>query len=101
MTHEYTPTTEEILRYFSAPAYKVDPQREGEDFASYLGRISIESMHHRIASEDAARRWLAEHDREVADRVISWIEQKWYEEYPDAREHFGLTSMPQYTQEER
>jgi hypothetical protein len=33
---------------------------------------------------------LAEHDREVAERVISWIEQKWHEEYPDAREHFGV-----------
>lgn len=75
---EYTPTTEEIVRYFDALHYKIDPQRDGEDFASYLGRISVETMHHRIASEDAARRWLAEHDRQVAEKALL--------EYADALE---------------
>ena len=53
------------MRYFVAPRYKVDPQREDEDFAAYLGRTSIETHHAGMASEAAARRWLESHDAEV------------------------------------
>lgn len=63
--HEYTPTTEDVMRNFNAPAYKVDPQREDEDFAAFLGRTSIETLHASMASEAVARRWLAAHDAEV------------------------------------
>lgn len=63
---EYTPTTEEILRYFNAPAYRINPQREGEGFAEYLERASIAGLHAQMNSEKAARRWLAAHDRVVA-----------------------------------
>jgi len=65
------PTTEDILRYFVAPPYKIDPQREDEDFAAWLSRISIESMHSQMASERAARRWLAQHDAEMWER--GWL----------------------------
>lgn len=65
----YTPTTEEILRGFSAPAYKVEPRREGEGFAEWLSRLSVDSFHAQVQSEDAARRWLARHDAEVAAKA--------------------------------
>jgi len=66
---EYTPTTDDMMRYFVAPRYEVEPQRSDEDFAAYLGRTSIETMHSRIASERAAKRWLAAHDAEVMQRA--------------------------------
>lgn len=43
---------------------------EGETFGEWLGRCSIETMHSQIASEDAARRWLAAHDAEVARKAL-------------------------------
>ena len=69
MDEQYTPSTEDILRGFSAPRYKIDPQREDEDFAAYLSRMSIDTLHSGMASEAAARRWLTAHDREVAEKA--------------------------------
>lgn len=66
---DYTPTTEEVLRGFVAPTYRTHPRQDGESFSSYLGRISIESMWSQQQNEAAARRWLADHDRAVAERA--------------------------------
>jgi len=74
----YTPTTEEVMRGFVALPYKVDPQREGESFADWLSRCSIETMHSDIASEAAARRWLAAHEQKVRAEAL--------EEYAEALE---------------
>jgi len=63
---DYTPTTEEVIRGFSAPTHRLAPQQESESFGEYLSRMSVQTMEHQIASESAIRRWLAEHDREVA-----------------------------------
>jgi hypothetical protein len=70
MTTEYTPTTEDVIRGFIAPAYKIMPQQDGESFSEYLSRMSMQSMEHQIASEAAIRRWLAEHDREVGAKAL-------------------------------
>lgn len=67
---EYVPTTEEIIRGFSAPAYKVEPRREGEGFAEWLSRLSVDSFHAQVQSEAAARRWLAAHDRQVKAEAL-------------------------------
>lgn len=72
MSDEYTPTTEEIIRGFTAPLIKIDPVREGESFSAYLSRVSMESFQVQMASEAAARRWLAAHDAKV--RADAWIE---------------------------
>jgi hypothetical protein len=69
---EYTPTTSDILRYFVAPAYKVDPQQVGEEFSAYLSRISIETMHSRDASERAARRWIVLYRATVLKDAVEW-----------------------------
>jgi hypothetical protein len=68
---EYTPTTEEVIRGFSAPPYKLEPRRGDESFAVYLSRMSIESHEHQMLSEAAIRRWLAAHDREVAAAAVA------------------------------
>lgn len=68
----YTPTTEEVMRGFTALPYMVKPRMDGEDFASWLSRCSIETMNSQIASEDAARRWLAAHEQKV--RAEAWEE---------------------------
>lgn len=60
---EYTPTTEEVARAVSF--HKVVPQREGEDFASWLGRASMEGHMTLVASEAAFYRWLVEHEKQV------------------------------------
>lgn len=78
MSEPYTPTTEDVLRGFVALPYKVDPQREDEDFASFLGRTSIETYHGQRASEAAARRWLAAHDAEVRREAAA---EAWDEGY--------------------
>jgi len=69
MSDDYTPTTEELIRGYVAVPYMVSPRAKGEEFSSWLSRCSIESMHSDINSERAARRWLAEHDRQVAELV--------------------------------
>ena len=71
MNEQYTPTTEDVMRGFVALPYRVEPQREDEDFAAFLGRTSIETHQASMASEAAARRWLAAHDAEAvaADRA--------------------------------
>ena len=75
MIEPYTPTDAEIIRYFDAPHYKVDPQGPDEDFAAYLGRISVETMHHRIQSEAAARRWLTAHDAALIESLAEEMDR--------------------------
>lgn len=69
MTTEYTPTTDEIIRSFAIPPHRIIKQEEGESFAEYLSRMSIEGHGYQMESERAAHRWLAEHDRQVAERA--------------------------------
>jgi hypothetical protein len=54
---EWTPTTHEVARAVSF--HKVVPRHEDEDFASWLGRTSIEGFMAQLASEEAFSRWLA------------------------------------------
>jgi hypothetical protein len=70
---DYTPTTEEVMRGFVAQNYKLVPQRDGESFSMWLSRFSIEieTGELQIASEAAARRWLADHDAEVAAKALT------------------------------
>lgn len=70
MSDEYTPTTEEVIRGFVAPRYAVDPRRDGEGFAEYLGRASMDWLAAQMQSEAAIRRWLAARDREVAAKAL-------------------------------
>lgn len=65
MSEAYTPTTDDMMRYFVAPSYKIARQQEGEEFSAYLSRISIETAYSQAASERAARRWLRAHDAEI------------------------------------
>ena len=67
---EYTPTTDEILRGYSLPYRTSDGLRMDESFADWLARTSIDTHQHQMASEAAARRWLAAHDREVAAKAL-------------------------------
>lgn len=69
---EYTPTTDEIIRSFSIPPHRVIKRTDGESFADYLSRLSIEGHGYRMELEAAAHRWLTEHDRQVAERA--WAE---------------------------
>lgn len=52
------------------------------------------SPEHRAGYEAAFDRWLAEHDRQVAERVIAWFEESDPNgvtfDYDIAREHFGV-----------
>ena len=73
MSDDYTPTTEDILRYFCPPKYQVDAQRPDEEFSSWLARTSIETMHSDNQSAAAARRWLVEHDRQVAVKALQEV----------------------------
>ena len=73
MSDKYTPTTEELMRGFSALPYMVKPREDGEDFSSWLSRCSIDTMHSQIASESAARRWLLAHDREVQTAALKAV----------------------------
>lgn len=66
---EYTPTTDEIIRSFAIPPHRIIKQEEGESFAEYLSRMSIEGHGYQMESERAAHRWLSEHDRQVAERA--------------------------------
>lgn len=56
---DYTPNIDDLVRGFRAPWHSKPPQGEGESFAEYLGRLSIQSMEIQIADEDAARRGIA------------------------------------------
>ena len=67
---EYTPTTDDIIRAYSLPLTSTNPRLPNESFAEWLGRGSIETHSHQMASERAARRWLAAHDREVAAKAL-------------------------------
>ena len=69
MSDDYTPTTMDVLRYFCPPRYKTDPQRPGETLGEFVGRMSPNTLHEGFESEAAARRWLAEHDRQVAEKA--------------------------------
>ena len=66
---EYTPTTDEIIRSFSIPPHRVIERTDGESFADYLSRLSIEGHGYQMQSDAAAHRWLTEHDRQVAERA--------------------------------
>lgn len=83
MSEPYTPTTDEIIRSFAIPPHRVIEREEGESFADYLSRLSIEGHGYQVQSEAAAHRWLAEHDRQVAERA--WDEG--YEAGRGARRH--------------
>lgn len=67
--NEYTPTTDEIIRSFSIPPHRVIERTDGESFADYLSRLSIEGHGYQMQSDAAAHRWLTEHDRQVAERA--------------------------------
>jgi predicted HD phosphohydrolase len=72
---EYTPTTEEVMRGFTALQYKINPQRDDEDFAGWLSRMSKEAMTQQMLEEAAARRWLRKHDADVWDescKALAW-----------------------------
>jgi len=68
----YTPTTEDMMRYFVAPPYKVEPRSGGEDFVTYLCRLSRDTMHSEINSEQAARRWLASYRAQTLSDAVKW-----------------------------
>lgn len=70
--NDYTPTTDEVRRGFTAPRFRIDPQGDGESFADYLGRVSIEGFGAQILSEEAFDRWLAAHDAKV--KAEAWDE---------------------------
>lgn len=68
--HEYTPTTMEVIRNYRLPGWVLEPQKPDESFAEYIGRISVEGHAAQVASERAASRWIAEHDRMM--RESAW-----------------------------
>ena len=69
MTSEYTPTTDEVIRSFSIPAHRIVERKDGESFADYMARASIEGHKSQMESEAAARRWLAEHDAQLVEKL--------------------------------
>ena len=83
---EYTPTTDEIIRSFSIPTHRVIERTEGESFADYISRLSIEGHGYQMESEAAAHRWLAEHDRQVAERA-------WDEGFDAGRDDLGAAAV--------
>lgn len=70
---EYTPTTDEVIRSFSIPAHRVVERKAGESFADYLSRASIEGHKSQMESEAAARRWLAEHEAALVEKLADGI----------------------------
>lgn len=66
---EYTPTTDEVLRCYHLPMGLDQAQRDGESFAEFLSRRSIESFQQQIADREAAQRWLAEVERAAAEKA--------------------------------
>lgn len=69
MSEQYTPTTDEIIRSFTIPGHVLHPRKDGESLGEYLSRTSIEAHGSQMESEAAAHRWLAERDRQVAERA--------------------------------
>jgi hypothetical protein len=69
---EWTPSTHEVARAVSF--YKVVPRHEDEDFASWLGRSSMEGFMAQVASEEAFHRWLAEVKADVLSGWAGWFE---------------------------
>lgn len=70
MPDDYTPSTDEVRRGFTAPAYKITPQREDESFAEFMSRLSMEGFEVQMASEAAFDRWLVKHDRDVQGQAL-------------------------------
>lgn len=68
---EYTPTTDEVIRSFSIPAHRVVERKDGESFADYLSRASIEGHKSQMESEAAARRWLTQVRAEAAAEALT------------------------------
>ena len=67
---EYTPTTDEVLRCYQIPMTAEQGQRDGESFAEFLSRRSIETFQQQIADREAAARWLAEVERAAAEKAL-------------------------------
>jgi hypothetical protein len=80
MSDEYTPTTEEVMRGFTALQYKINPRRDDEDLAGWLSRMSKEVMTQQMLEEAAARRWLAKHDAAVWQEGVT--DAIWNAEHP-------------------
>lgn len=70
---DYVPTTDEVIRSFSIPAHRVVERKDGESFADYLSRASIETHKSQTESEAAARRWLAEHDAQLVEKLADEV----------------------------
>ena len=66
MSDDYTPSTEEVLKYFSPPAHLTKAQRLGEGGGVLAHLVSLQNAHAKSVAEAAVRRWLVEHDRQVA-----------------------------------
>jgi len=95
---QYTPTTAEVRRGFTAPAYKTNPQRDDESFSEFLSRVSVEGMQAQVASETAFDRWLAEHDRQA--KADAWDEghegaRVFYQGGPRELNPYGTDSFDQ------
>lgn len=67
--NDYTPTTDEVLRCYRLPLTSGQGQREGESFAEFLSRRSIEAAQQQVADREAAQRWLAEVERAAAEKA--------------------------------
>ena len=65
MSDDYTPSTEEVLKYFSPPAHLTKAQRLGEGGGVLAHLVSLQNAHAKSVAEAAVRRWLVEHDRQV------------------------------------
>lgn len=67
--NDYTPTTDEVLSCYRLPMSAEQRQREGESFAEFLSRRSIETMQQQIADQEASARWLAEVERAASEKA--------------------------------
>lgn len=83
MTNDFTPTTDDVRRGFTAPLYKIDPQRDNETFSAFLSRSGMEGHELQVASEKAFNRWLAEHDRTTSTRITALLRE--IAEVPEAK----------------
>lgn len=72
-----TPTTDEVRRSYRSPVATESGRRDGELFAEFLSRRSIESFQQEVVDGEAFDRWLAEVKRAAASPsvVIALLER--------------------------